>query len=339
MTPLPLAPETIEQYMALTDRAGFVDVRDRSQIRITGADRVKFLHGFCTNDIKRLVRGTGCEAFLTNAKGKLVGHVFVFCGSEDLILETSPGQTETIIRHLDRYVIREDVQFHDLQSRAAEFFVAGPHAVEALAGLVGVAVPDVLLAHQTGDVSDVPISVRRVPLAVVPAFLLTCPGHRSDELCGRLIAGGVRRCGAEVFDIARMEAGFPLFGRDINEDCLPQEVNRDAVAISFTKGCYLGQETVARIDALGHVNRKLVGLRWSDLDTLPSDTELTVAGQPIGRVTSAVWSPRQRAVLALAQVRGGFAQGGSRLETSWGVAEVIDWFSARVDIASSGASG
>jgi len=339
MTQLPLAQETIEQYTDLADHAGFVDVRDRTQIRITGADRVRFLHGFCTNDIKRLVRGAGCEAFLTNARGKLVGHVFVFCGSEDLILETSPGQAETIIRHLDRYVIREDVQFHDLQSGAVEFFVAGPQAGAALADLIGGAVEDILLAHQTGDISGVPVSVRRVPLAVVPAFLISCPAERSDELCRRLIAGGVRPCGAEVFDIARVEAGFPLFGRDIDGDCLPQEVNRDAVAICFSKGCYLGQETVARIDALGHVHRKLVGLRWPDSDMLPSGKELTVAGQPIGRVTSAVWSPRQRAVLALAQLRVGFAQRGLRLETSSGAVEVIDWFSARVDIAASGASG
>jgi folate-binding protein YgfZ len=338
MTPPPIAPETIEQYTFLLDHAGFVDVGDRTQIRVTGADRVRFLQGFCTNDIKRLVRGTGCEAFLTNAKGKLVGHVFVFCGSEDLTLETSPGQGETIVRHLDRYVIRENVQFHDLQARAVEFFVAGQHAAAALAALVGGPVPDGLLAHQTGNVSGVPISVRRVPLAVVPAFLVSCPAERSDELGRRLIAGGVRPCAAEVFDIARVEAGFPLFGRDINEDCLPQEVNRDAAAISFTKGCYLGQETVARIDALGHVNRKLVGLRWFGADALPAGQELTVAGQPIGRVTSVVWSPRQQTVLALAQLRSGFAQGGLRLETSSGAAEVIDWFSARVDIATNDAS-
>ena len=96
-------------------------------------------------------------------------------------------------------------------------------------------------------------------------------------------------------------------------------------AISFTKGCYLGQETVARIDALGHVNRKLAGVRWHGSDMLQPGQELTVGGQAIGRVTSAVWSPRARAVLTLAFLRRGFDLRGARLETESGVAEVVDW--------------
>jgi tRNA-modifying protein YgfZ len=321
----PLSPETLEQYSALSYGAGFVDVSDRTQVRLTGADRVKFLHGFCTNDIKRLSAGSGCEAFLTNVKGRVVGHVFVFCGDQDLILETSPGQAEAVIRHLDRYVIREDVQFDDLQARVAELFVAGPRSDAALAALIGAAVPAEMLAHQTGQVSGVPISVRRVPLATGPAFLLSYPTDAQAELQRRLGEAGVRPCGAEVLDIIRVEAGFPWYGRDIHEDCLPQEVNRDAQAISFTKGCYLGQETVARIDALGHVNRKLAGVRWHGSDMLQTGQELTVAGQAIGRVTSAVWSPRARAVLTLAYLRRGFDLPGARLETESGVAEVVDW--------------
>jgi folate-binding protein YgfZ len=321
----PLSPETLEQYSALSYGAGFVDVSSRTQVRITGADRVKFLHGFCTNDIQRLPAGAGCEAFLTGVKGKVIGHVFVFCGDQDLVLETSPGQAEAIIRHLGRYVIREDVRIDDLQTRVAEVFVAGPRSAAPLAGLIGAAVPVEMLAHQTGHVSGVPISVRRVPLAAVPAFLLSYPTERHAELQRQLDEAGVRPCSAEAFDIARIEAGFPWYGRDIFEDCLPQEVNRDAQAISFTKGCYLGQETVARIDALGHVNQKLAGLRWHGSEMLQPGQELTVAGQSIGRVTSAVWSPRVRGVLALAYLRYGFDQPGARLETATGVAEVVDW--------------
>jgi folate-binding protein YgfZ len=325
MMQLPIRPETLEQYSILSYGAGFVDVSDRTQVRITGADRVRFFHGFCTNDIQRLPVGAGCEAFLTNVKGKVVGHVFVFCGDRDLILETTPGQAESIIRHLDRYVVREDVQFADLQTRVAELFVAGPRSEAALAELIGAASPAEMLAHQTGHVSGVPISVRRVPLAAVPAFFLSYPVERHTEVQQRLGEAGARPCGPEVFEIVRVEAGFPWYGRDIHEDCLPQEVNRDAQAISFTKGCYLGQETVARIDALGHVNRKLAGVRWYGSEMLQSGQELTVAGQSIGRVTSAVWSPRTRTVLALAYLRHGFDQPGARLETTSGAAEVVDW--------------
>lgn len=323
----PLSPEALEQYSALSYGAGCVDVSDRSQVRLSGADRVKFLHGFCTNDIKRLKSGGGCEAFLTSVQGKVLGHVFVFCGDQDLTLETSPGQAEAILGHLGRYVIREDVQFDNLQARVAEWFVAGPRSESVLAGLSGAAMPAEILAHQTAEVAGVPVSIRRVPLARTPAFLVSFPSERQDAVSRQLHEAGVRPAGAQVFDIVRVEAGFPLYGRDITGDCLPQEVNRDAQAISFRKGCYLGQETVARIDSLGHVNRKLVGLVWHGAEILTPGQELNVAGQAVGRVTSAVWSPRARAVLALGYLRRGFDSPGARLETEAGVGEVVDWAS------------
>jgi folate-binding protein YgfZ len=290
---------------------------------MTGADRVRFLHGFCTNDVKRLSTGAGCEAFLTSAQGKLVGHVFVFCGTHDIIVETSPGQAETIVRHLERYVIREDVQFQDLHGRVAELLIAGQRSPAMLAGSIDSPAPAELLSHSAGEWSGIPMSLRRVPLAVAPAFLLSFPLDRLAEAQRMLVASGVLPCGVEAFETVRVEAGFPLYGRDITADCLPQEVNRDAQAISFTKGCYLGQETVARIDALGHVNRKLVQLRWHGPEMPQPGQELTVEGQTIGRVTSAVWSPRCGSPLALAYLRRGFDRPGTRLETSSGQAEIV----------------
>jgi len=322
--PLPPNPETLEQYSALAYGAGRVDVSDRTQVRITGADRVKFLHGFCTNDIKRLKAGAGCEAFLTNVKGRVLGHVFVFCGEQDLVLETSPGQAAAILGHLDRYVIREDVQFDHLAARVAEWFVAGPRAEAALAGLLGDTPPANMLAHRTGDLAGVSVSLRRVPLARMPAFLLSCPAERQAEVGRELDQAGARLVAAEIFDIVRVEAGFPLYGRDISDECLPQEVNRDRQAISFTKGCYLGQETVARLDSLGHVNRKLASLRWHGAEMLQPGQELTVAGQAVGRITSAVWSPRAATILALAYLRRGSDSPGTRIETEAGVAEVVE---------------
>ena len=221
-------------------------------------------------------------------------------------------------------MIREDVQFHDLHGRAAEFLVAGHRSPQTLAGLMGHPPPAALLSHQAGELSGIPLSLRRVPLAAAPAFLLSFPAERLTEAQQTLVAAGALPCGPEAFEVVRVEAGFPLYGRDIDADCLPQEVNRDAQAISFTKGCYLGQETVARIDALGHVNRKLVRLQWLGSDMLQPGQDLTVGGQSVGRVTSAVWSPRTRSVLALAYLRHGFARPGARIETQSGLAEVLD---------------
>jgi folate-binding protein YgfZ len=139
----------------------------------------------------------------------------------------------------------------------------------------------------------------------------------------RLIAAGAEMCQMETLDIVRVEAGFPFYGRDITEENLPQEVHRNERAISFTKGCYLGQETVARIDALGHVNRTLAGLRWDVAEIPPTGQELIVAGRVVGQITSAVWSPRYDSPLSLAYLRQGQNQPGLRLDTTIGTAEVV----------------
>jgi len=321
----PLNEAVRKEYLALTEGAGAVDVSDRTQVRVSGADRVRFLHGFCTNDIQRLSAGAGCETFLANARGKLVGHVFVFCDAEGLTLETSPGQAESLIRHLDRYVIREDVQFQDLNGLVAEFLVAGQRSPELLAGLTGRPAPAEMLSHEEAVLaSAVPISLRRVPLAVPSAFLLSCPAARRAEVQQLLLTCGAMVCGAEAFEAVRIEAGFPCYGRDITEEHLPQEVNRNAQAISFTKGCYLGQETVARINALGHVNRKLVQLSWQGPEPLQPGQDLKLEEQVVGRVTSAAWSPRCGGPLALAYLRRGLDRPGTRLETGGGIAEVVE---------------
>jgi folate-binding protein YgfZ len=123
--------------------------------------------------------------------------------------------------------------------------------------------------------------------------------------------------------MARIEAGVPLFGRDITADNLPQEIGRDQVAISFTKGCYLGQETVARIDALGHVNRQLVGVRFEGNEVPAVGTKLTAEGKEVGQVTSAAWSPKLAAPLAIALVRRGHAKAGTRLTSASGDAVIV----------------
>jgi folate-binding protein YgfZ len=138
-----------------------------------------------------------------------------------------------------------------------------------------------------------------------------------------LTGGGAHPCGRRAFDTARIEAGFPIYGRDISERNLPQEVARDELALSFVKGCYIGQETVARIDALGHVNRLLRGIKLHS-DHVPADgTELRAAGQTIGEITSATCSPLLAAPMALAYIRRGYDQPGTRLECEHGAAEVV----------------
>jgi folate-binding protein YgfZ len=320
----PLSMDVLSQYEQLHDRAGVLDASDRTRIELTGVDRAGFLHGFCTNHIKRLLPGTGCEAFLTNVKGRVIGHAFVFCHPDSLVLNTVAGQSDSLLRHLDRYLIREDVQLTDGSGTWDELLVSGVGAVELLQEATGVGVPAEYLSHITCPLADCDITIRRVRLALAPSFLLQCPAGSTAEVIGCLEGGGLARCDRQLLEIVRIEAKMPCYGVDITAENLPQEIDRDAQAISFAKGCYLGQETVARIDALGHVNRTLVQVQWQGGQVPQPGLQLESSGQEVGRVTSAVWSPRCRAPLGLALVRSGCAQPGRTLESACGDAAVVD---------------
>lgn len=302
MTPPPDFP--LEQYRALRHGFGFVELNGWSSVTLTGADRQKFLNNFCTNEVKGLEPGEHCEAFLTSVKGKILAHVLVHARGDELVLITMPGQAEKIAAHLDRYVIREDIQLRDTTAERAYVLISGGEGAGP------------------GLTHDAWIRWHLVHAAV--CGLLEATPATITQVLQELKGEGAVECGAAAFDALRIESGTPLFGVDFDEEDLPQEVGRDELAISFTKGCYLGQETVARIDALGHVNQGLAGVRF-DGDAVPAaKLELMQGDKPAGRVTSAAFSPELVVPLALAMVRRQSQPPGTRLESAAGPCEIID---------------
>jgi folate-binding protein YgfZ len=161
-------------------------------------------------------------------------------------------------------------------------------------------------------------------LHVAVCGLLEATPQSLPQVLQDLQTEGARACGAVAFDAVRIESGTPLFGIDFDEEALPQEVGRDELAISFTKGCYLGQETVARIDALGHVNQGIAGVRFDGAGLPAANSDLSQGDKPAGHVTSATYSPRMEAALALAMIRRQWLPPGTRLESSVGSCEVVD---------------
>jgi len=285
-----MSPQLLSEYQAILAGTGVVDVSDRTKIELRGADRVKFLNSFCTNDIKRLQPGESCEAFICNVKGHVIGHIQVLAADEALQIDTVPGQAEKLIAHLDRYLIREDVQIVDRTSEL-DAVLAGGQASRRAGAQVG----------------------SRIGIAADARLFWLPKGQRIDGTA----------CTREALDVVRIEHGYPWFGVDITDESLPQEVDRNAQAISFTKGCYLGQETVARIDALGHVNRTLCGIVFSG-ETIPTPgLELMAGDKAVGQITSACWSPKLQRPLALAYVRRGNNAVGTKLQSSLGEAEVV----------------
>lgn len=302
------------------DRALLFDVSDRVQIEVTGRDRVKFLHSFCTNDIKKLQPGQGCEAFVTNVNGKVLGHIFVFAERDSLWLESMAGSAATLLPHFDRYVITEDVRFADRSAEFAELLLAGSASTELLErfGLSVSSLPR--YGHLAHGSDALPLrSLRRVDWLDSATWLLSVPVAQRDEVQRVLTQAGARQADNEEFHALRIAAGFPIYGLDITEDNLAQEVGRTALAVSFTKGCYLGQEPIARIDAMGHVNRKLCRLEMASgpLPTLgtPILDKPAPDGKPIGTITSSAWKCPGDAdkPLALAYLRSGFAKTGSQV--------------------------
>ncbi len=311
------------EYEALTRGCGVAPWLDRTQIEFTGDDRAAFLHNLCTNNVRALQPSQGCEAFITSVQGRTIGHGHIFCGAESLVFDTVPGQAAGLLPHFEKYHIRENVAFRDRTAEWCELLVAGEGASDLLGRLTD-GFPEERLSHAEVQLAGHSVSLRRVEICGPSTWLVSGGAAAIEAAWAALIAAGTRPCGHEALDMVRLEAGTPFFGQDITDKNLPQELARDALAISFTKGCYLGQETVARIDALGHVNQTLRGLRFEGSDVPPPGTELSAAGKAVGHVTSAALSPRLAAPLALGYVRRGHEASGSEFTSSRGAARVVE---------------
>jgi tRNA-modifying protein YgfZ len=291
-----------DQYEAFQAGRGIVELSGWTCLALTGADRHAFLHNFCTNDIKRLTPGNSCETFFTNVKGRIIGHGLIDCRENELVVIGEPDQATRLLEHLDRYIIREDVQLHDETAARGHLLVDADFTPQRFE----------LAATVTDWYATKGRTLR----------LIEAPASDMPQLMERLAGNGLMICDA-AFEIVRIETGVPLFGVDFDDRNLPQEVGRNDEAISFTKGCYLGQETVARIDALGHVNQQLVGVRFSGEAVPDKGTALTHNEKTIGQVTSAVLSPKLDTPLALAMVRREQSPIGTRLDSPLGPCEVV----------------
>lgn len=313
------------EHAILNDGCVLISLPNRTHIELRGSDRASFVHNLCTNDIKRLQPGQGCEAFITDVRGKTIGHVLAFLGTENLTLEAVPNQSEILMQHLDKYLITEDVQLLDQTDEKTEIALLGAAATATL-NQAGLSAPAESYEHDDCDLGTLggkTVSVRRVAMTSTPVFLLQSTAADVFVVEKALSAAGAVSADEPFLDTARIEFGWPVFGQDITASNLPQELNRDAAAISFTKGCYLGQETVARIDALGHVNRLLVGIRFEGEQVPTLGSALSVAGKEVGNVTSVTFSPRLSAPLALGFVRTEHAGSGTRLECDGTKGEVV----------------
>jgi len=315
-----------DEYAALTDWAGFVDLGDRTQIEISGDDRSPFLHNLTTNAIKSLQPGQGCEAFVLDVRGHTLGHLLIFCTPHSLVIDSVAGQSTRLAAHFERYHIRERVEIHDRTAEWGDLLLSGVRSREILESLGAIPAAAFLsgpLSHCQTRLADHTVWLRNFALCGSGGFLISVARESIAPIAAALAEAGAIACGSAALEAVRIEAAWPTYGIDITDKNLPQEVGRTAQAISFTKGCYLGQETVARIDALGHVNKTLCRVRFAGHDVPQPGTELHAADGAVGAVTSADFSPRLSAPLALAYIRRGFNSPGTKLSSAFGDATVV----------------
>lgn len=338
------------EYRALHESAGVLDLSFRSRVCLLGADRVRFLHGQVTNDVKKLRVGEGCYAALTTAKGKMQSDLNIFSLQDELLLDFEPGLTPVVTERLEKYIVADDVQVVDVVPHYGLLSVQGPkaeavvravvRAVELFAevpqpSLSSLKISDAILgeiylanhARLAGSAGVSSASSKTVADASCgqdagaskPGFDLFVPLQSLAAVADKLVAaaksvgGGV--CGWNAFEVVRLEAGIPRFGVDMDETHLASECGIESRAISYHKGCYIGQEVLNRIHSVGHVNRELRQLRLGpEAQALPRcGDKLFYDDKEVGAITGAAFSRQQGRIVALGYVHREANKIGTRL--------------------------
>jgi folate-binding protein YgfZ len=313
--------ETLAEYRQAREAAAVFDLSSRGKVEVAGGDAGTFLHNLCSNDIKNLDIGAGCEAFFATPTAKAVDfvrtyHVLLHDGRDAYWLDLEPGRGEKMIQYLDRYLISEQVEFADRTREFAQIHLAGPNAKAVLEKALLDDVPELQpLQHmvRTFGASGHSHIRRHDPLAL-PGYDIVCLAALAADVWGMLVRAGAKPAGLEAYEALRVEAGTPVYGVDIDEHRFIVEVGRTAQAISYNKGCYLGQEPVVMARDRGQVQRTFLGLKLSGNAPVPVGSKLFRDGKEVGVTTSSLLSPALGVPIALAYVKRGSQEPGTRVE-------------------------
>jgi folate-binding protein YgfZ len=266
-------------YRALREGAAWLDLSARGRIVARGRDRARFLHNLTTNNVKAMTPGASLYAFSLTPQGRIVGDLDLLCRPDDFLIDTEPELREKLRLHILKYKVADQVELEDITETTAAIGVEGPAAPPA-----------------PPDLATAPFTVTGQP-----GFRIYCSADEKAPVIARLEALGIVPATAGDARLVRIENGKPRYGEDIVETSLPQETGQ-MHAVSFNKGCYLGQEIVERIRARGHVNKQLRKLELDVAEPPAPGSRLTIDGKEAD-VTSAVWSPALGKTIALGYVR------------------------------------
>jgi tRNA-modifying protein YgfZ len=272
-------------------QAIFFDLSGRAKFRITGMDRLRFLNGQITNDLRKASETSAIEACVLNAKGKIDAHVFISVSGESFFVDAEAGLRETLKARLERYVIADDVQVEDITDEFSLFHVLSQQPPTPDHGRI--------------------VSARRFAES---GWDIRVEAAQNDAVLQRL-SSGFTPYDSDAAEVMRIEQGIPRWGRELTDEIIPVEANLEQRAIDYQKGCYIGQEVISRMKMSGQTNKRLCGLM--SLDNIPLQPGMklatsSMAGKDVGWITSVTRSEKQK--IALGYVKRGFNSVGTKLD-------------------------
>ena len=304
---------TVEEYWAVKKSSGMADISSLGRLIVTGKDRVSFLNGLLTNDATKLREGEGQHSALLNNKARVTADLYLYGQPNSLLVDTGNALASKVKQDLDRFVITEDVQILDATHDLVQITIQGSQSGRTIKETLGTTVDDLKPLQQKTLGPSTIVSRDRTGQG---GYDIIIPRDEAEAVWqGFLLKSGIsgiKPIGSRALEILRLEAGYPKYGVDLDENTIILEAGfKDA--ISFTKGCYLGQEVVARATHIGRVNKQLVQLEVETNQAPSSHSKLRKDTVEAGFVTSAAFSPGIGRVLALAYANRDYAKDGTRL--------------------------
>jgi folate-binding protein YgfZ len=311
-------PNPSTEYSAVRDGgAGVIDLSSRGRLLVSGSEAVMFLNGLITNDMKTLAVNLWMPAVFPNVQGRLIAAVRIIHRNDDGFLIDTEGAThETVLKLLERFTLAGDFRLTDMTSETAMISIQGQRAADIVRGTLGddagkIARQTVISAKTT---SGNELTVIRATHTGEDGFDIFINANEAQTLGDLLTRTGAQTIGSDTAETLRIEAGIPRFGIDMDSTKVVTETNLDD-AVSFTKGCYIGQEIIARIKYRGHVAKKLTGVLLEQDVALESGAKLLSGDdKEIGSITSSTISPRFKHTIALAYVKYDYLEPGTRVK-------------------------
>ena len=311
-----------KEYLAAKEGVALHDVSYLGRIKATGEDVLDLLNRLSTNRVEDLAPGEGAPTILASDRGRVVDLVYVFNLGSYVLLLTSPGAEGPVMEWVDRYTIMEDSALEDLTSLTALLTLVGPKATAAAGAIATADLQDLGAYDSVGAVvGGLEVSVMRMDVGSLPGYLLMASDEDAEGVWEVVVSHGATPVGTRAWEALRVEGAIPVYGKEIGETFNPLEAGLIG-AIHFAKGCYIGQEVIARLDTYQKVQRRLVSLKFSSHSSAREGAKLTLDGREVGMVTSVVRFPTDSRVMGLGYVRTAAAIEGNRL--TW-IGDEEDW--------------